>query len=167
MAELMPKERLQPSLLDRLADDEPGQHQESQDKRVLSLPKLRQSVLRDLGWLLNSTALEAVQDLRNVPYVSHSVLNYGMPNLSGVASSSIDTHILERRLRQAIIDFEPRLLPNSLKVKVLTAKEEMSVNALSFLIEADLWAQPLPTHLFIRSTLDLETGHVDVSESLG
>ena len=40
----------------------------------------------------------------------------------------------------------------------------MSLNALSFLIEADLWAQPIPTHLYIRSTLDLETGHVEVSE---
>ena len=36
MAELTPKERLQPSLLDRLTDDEPEQQQESRDKRVLS-----------------------------------------------------------------------------------------------------------------------------------
>lgn len=167
MAELLPKERLQPSLLDRLTDEEPTKTQEARDKRVLSLTRLRQSVLRDLGWLLNATALEALLDLQEVPYVAHSVLNYGMPNLSGVAASGIDVHILERRIKQAIVDFEPRLLPNSLKVRVITAPEEMSLNALTFLIEADLWTQPLPTHLLIRSTLDLETGHVDVSEGGG
>lgn len=167
MAELLPKERLQPSLLDRLTDDEPTQTREAQDKRVLSWSRLRQSVLRDLGWLLNATALEAVQDLQGAPYAARSVINYGMPNLSGVAASGIDVHALERRLRQAIVDFEPRLLPNSLKIRVISATDQMNVNALSFLIEADLWAQPLPTHLFIRSVLDLETGHVDVVEGGG
>lgn len=167
MAELLPKERLQPSLLDRLTDDEPAQTQEAREKRVLSVTKLRQSVLRDLGWLLNSTALEAVRDLREAPYAAASVINFGMPNLSGTAASGIDALALERRLRKSILDFEPRLLPNSLKVKVITAGDEMNLNALSFLIEADLWAQPLPTHLYIRSTLDLETGHVEVSEGTG
>lgn len=167
MAELLPKERLQPSLLDRLTDDEPAQIQESREKRVLSVTKLRQSVLRDLGWLLNATALEAVEDLSGTPYAAHSVINYGMPNLSGTAASGIDAPALERRLRQAIIDFEPRILPNTLKVKVITATGEMSLNALTFLIEADLWAQPLPMHLFIRSVLDLETGHTEISEGSG
>ena len=54
MAELTPKERLQPSLLDRLTDDAPAEKVESREQRVLSLTKLRQSVNRDLGWLLNT-----------------------------------------------------------------------------------------------------------------
>lgn len=33
MAELTPKDRLQPSLLDRLTDDEPDKTQESREKR--------------------------------------------------------------------------------------------------------------------------------------
>lgn len=167
MAELLPKERLQPSLLDRLTDDEPGQSDESREKRVLSLARLRQSVLRDLGWLLNATALEAVQDLRNYPETARSVLNYGMSSLAGAAASGIDTLALERRLRQAITDFEPRILSRSLKVRIMSAKDQMNLNALTFLIEGDLWSQPLPTHLYIRSVLDLETGHVDVAESPG
>jgi type VI secretion system protein ImpF len=32
------------------------------------------------------------------------------------------------------------------------------------LIEAELWAQPLPLRLFLRTDLDLETGEVQVSE---
>ena len=167
MAELLPRERLQPSLLDRLTDDEPEQVEEARDKRVLSLARLRQSVLRDLGWLLNCTALEAVQDLRGFPHAEHSVVNFGMPSLSGAALSGLDTGGLERRLRQAILDFEPRIIPRGLKVKVTTAQEQMSANALTFVIEGELWAQPLPMHLFIRSVLDLESGHVELLDGPG
>ena len=41
MAELAPRERLQPSLLDRLTDDEPDQEVESRERRVLSVRGLR------------------------------------------------------------------------------------------------------------------------------
>lgn len=166
MAELLPKERLQPSLLDRLTDDEPGASQEPREKRVLSLSRLRQSVLRDLGWLLNATALEAVQDLQHYPQAARSVINYGMPGLAGIAASGIDTVALERRLKQTIIDFEPRILPHSLKVRVLASTDQMNLSALTFVIEGDLWAQPLPAHMLIRSVLDLETGHAEIVEGL-
>jgi type VI secretion system protein ImpF len=164
MADLLPKERLQPSLLDRLTDDDPGTAQESREKRVLSLSRLRQSVLRDLGWLLNAAALEAVQDLESYPQAARSVINYGMPGLAGIAASGIDTVALERRLKQTITDFEPRILPNSLKVRVLASTDQMNLSALTFMIEGDLWAQPLPAHMLIRSVLDLETGHVEIVE---
>ena len=53
MGELIPKDRLQPSLLDRLTDEEPTVGVEAADKRVLSLARLRESVRRD--WPFFST----------------------------------------------------------------------------------------------------------------
>jgi type VI secretion system protein ImpF len=164
MAELVAKERLQPSLLDRLTDYAPGEKNESREQRVMSLRQLRQNVLRDLSWLLNTTALEALENLSSVPFVSHSVLNYGIPALSGSNFSSIDPVSLTRKMKQAIIDFEPRILASSLTIEIFTAGEQMSHKSLSFKIEGDLWAQPLPVHLFIRSDLDLETGEVVVND---
>ena len=38
----------------------------------------------------------------------------------------------------------------------------MNRNAMSFDIEAELWAQPLPLRLFLRTAVDLETGSIDV-----
>ena len=84
MAEqLLPQDRLQPALLDRLTDDEPDKKQEPREARVLSKSRMRQSVLRDLAWLFNATRLEAVDDLTKAPYVRRSVLNFGLPALSG------------------------------------------------------------------------------------
>ena len=91
MAELTQKERLQPSLLDRLTDDNPGHQTESKTKRVLSLQQLRSSVSRDLAWLLNSGNLDAVQDLSEYPEVASSVINYGMPNIAGLNTEDLDT----------------------------------------------------------------------------
>jgi type VI secretion system protein ImpF len=159
MAELTPKERLQPSLLDRLADDEPTQTVESREQRVLSLTRLRQSVNRDLGWLLNTGCLETIQDLDDYPHVRQSVLNFGIPDLTGTTLSNADPSTLERYLRQAILAFEPRILKRSLKIR---AKSGGDHNRIIFEIEGQLWAQPLPEHLYLRTILDLELGKVDI-----
>ncbi len=140
MAELTTKERLQPSLLDRLTDDTPDKKQESRDQRVLSMRKLREGVLRDLSWLLNAVNLSAVQDLDDYPEVARSVINYGMPDLAGHTSSGVDIHALERLLRQAILDFEPRLMRNTVKVRLRLADSQMNHNAMTFDIEGELWA---------------------------
>ncbi len=164
MAELTQKERLQPSLLDRLTDDERDHKQESRDKRVLSPARLRECVRRDLTWLLNTTHLAALEDLEAHPDVQRSVLNYGMPDLAGRTVSSVEVRSLERMLVKVIADFEPRLLKSSIKVKIIADREKMNHNAMCFGIEAELWAQPLPLRLFLRTEIDLETGTVSVSD---
>ncbi|MEJ1354416.1 MAG: type VI secretion system baseplate subunit TssE [Candidatus Sedimenticola sp. (ex Thyasira tokunagai)] len=167
MAELTTKERLQPSLLDRLTDDTPDKKQESRDQRVLSMRKLREGVLRDLSWLLNSVNLSAVQDLDEYPEVARSVVNYGMPDLAGHTASGVDIHALERLLRQAILDFEPRLMRNTVKVRLRLADSQMNHNAMTFDIEGELWAQPVPLHMFMKTEIDLEVGQVTVSDYSG
>jgi type VI secretion system protein ImpF len=164
MAELTPKERLQPSLLDRLTDEEPDQRQEPPERRVLSLRQLRASVLRDLAWLFNSVALSSAQDLEEFPLVAHSVLNFGLPDLAGRTASSVDVPGLERLLRRAILDYEPRILGNTVKVSLQSNPEQMSHNALTFEIEGELWAQPVPLRVLFKSELDLEVGEVKVAD---
>jgi len=166
MAELTPKERLQPSLLDRLTDDEPHTQQESREKRVLSMYKLRQSVLRDVSWLLNTDSFESVVDLTNYPEVAKSVLNYGIKDLAGRTVAGASLFEIEKGLKQAINTFEPRILPNTLSIQVLSS-EEMSQQALSFDIEASLWAQPLPLHLYLRTEINKITGDVNLRDMDG
>jgi type VI secretion system protein ImpF len=162
MADLTQKERLQPSLLDRLTDNDPERKQESRDARVLTPSRLRDCVRRDLAWLLNTTHLRAMQNLDEHPQVARSVLNYGMPDLAGRTTSGVDTTVLEQAIRKVILDFEPRLVAKTLRVKLFVDEKQMNHNAMSFDIEAELWAQPLPLRLFLRTAVDLETGTIDV-----
>jgi type VI secretion system protein ImpF len=167
MAELTQQERLQPCLLDRITDDAPEKTQESRDQRVVSLRRLREGVLRDLGWLLNATNMAALEDLTDYPHVAQSVLNYGMPGLAGTLASSIDVVEFERKIYQAIVDFEPRILRDTLKVRLAVAIDQMSHNAMTFEIEGQLWAQPVPQRIYLKTEIDLELGAVKLSDYTG
>jgi type VI secretion system protein ImpF len=166
MAEqLTPQERLQPALLDRLTDDAPDQRLEPREQRVMSKARLRQAVLRDLAWLFNATAFETKGNLVRLPHVRRSVINFGLPPLSGQTASSLEVRELERAIRQAILDFEPRILADSLAVHALT---ELSAfdhhNVIGIEIHGQLWAQPVPIELLVRTEIDLETGKVQIAD---
>jgi type VI secretion system protein ImpF len=167
MAELLNQERLQPSLLDRLMDDEPEQKQESRERRVLSLRKLRQGVLRDLSWLMNATNQNGRLDSERFPEVARSVVNYGMPDLAGFTAASLDIPTLERMVKEVILRFEPRILAHTLKVRAIADLQQMSHNTIGFNIEGELWAQPVPLRLFLKTDIDLEAGFINVVDYLG
>ena len=167
MAELTPRERLQPSLLDRLTDEEPRTPQESREQRVLSPRKLRECVIRDLQWLMNTSNLACAEDLTAYPQVTDSVLNYGLPDLAGKHVSDLDVATLELALRRAILRFEPRILPHTVKIRAALDTAQMSHNAIRFYIEGQLWGQPLPQQLYLKTEVDLETGDIQVSETSG
>lgn len=161
MAELLSKDRLQPSLLDRLSDDDSQSQLESRDQRVLSMRGLRKAVLRDLGWLLNTTGLCAVRALEGHPLAAQSVLNFGLPDLAGKTASGLDRAELARRIRQAIWDFEPRILRDSVRVVALAPGQRgMAPNQVAFEIHGELWGQPLPERLYLKTELDLEIGEI-------
>ena len=167
MADLTPRERLQPSLLDRLTDDEPHKKQESRERRVVSMQKLRECVMRDLSWLLNTGNLSQTQDLVDYPFVEISVLNYGIPDVAGHTISSTDVLSMERQVRQSIVNFEPRILRNKVKVRAVVREDQMDANVLTFEIEGELWAEPFPERIFLRTQVDLETGVVSVANHAG
>jgi type VI secretion system protein ImpF len=163
MAELSARERLQPSLLDRLTDDDAANSQEPRDKRVLSMRGLRRAVLRDLSWLFNATGLAALQDLDDYPLAAQSVINFGFPDLSGKTASGLDADAVARRLRQAIWDYEPRVLRDTVQVVVKTGEAAGgSPNQVIFEIHGQLWGQPLPENLYLKTELDLELGEIRV-----
>jgi type VI secretion system protein ImpF len=165
MAELTPQERLQPALLDRLTDDEPGERAESRERRVMSRIRMRQAVLRDLAWLFNTSRPGAEIDFSDAPHARRSVLNYGLPALSGTSASMLEPADLEKRIREAIRDFEPRILPETLRVRAIVNEDVLDHhNVVGMEIQGQLWAQPVPLELLVRTEIDLETGKVEIAD---
>ncbi|HWS12623.1 MAG TPA: type VI secretion system baseplate subunit TssE [Rhodocyclaceae bacterium] len=164
MAELTSQERLQPALLDRLIDEDPSKKLEPREARVITKGKLRQAVLRDLAWLFNATRPSDV-DWTGLPEAERSVINYGLPSLSGETASTLDVIELENGIRQAIIDFEPRITPSSLQVEALVGEDQLDHhNVVSVQIRGQLWSQPVPIELLLRTELDLESGEVEIRD---
>lgn len=162
MAELNPKERLLPSLLDRLTDDKPNIKEEPRDSRASSMQSLRTSVMRDLEWLMNTVNLESIVDLQDYPDIAESVLNFGLPGLAGNTRNSAELLQIEKLIKQAIQAFEPRILKNTVRVKLIENAELENRHAIAFQIEGTLWGRPMPEALYLHTELDLELGEVKI-----
>ena len=161
MAEALSRDRLYPSLLDRLIDDEPGRATEARENRSATLQRLRENVLRDLNWLFNAT--QSSVDFDGDTLLSGSVINYGMPPLAGRPASQYDLGELARVLREVILRFEPRIIAHTLKVSA-DANRGVSHNVLGFRIEGQMWSQPIPLEIYMRTEIDLESGMTQVVE---
>ena len=167
MAAVDLRNRLQPSLLDRLTDDQPDERVESDDRRVMSKAQLRAAVLRDLAALFNAVQPLGAQAEPYAP-VAESVLQFGLPPLSGRLASSLDITVLEGLIRQAIVRFEPRILPETLQVRALEATSVLDThNVIEFEIRGELWSHPVPLEVLLRTQLDLEAGQVEVRDAAG
>jgi type VI secretion system protein ImpF len=162
MAEALSRDRLYPSLLDRLVDDEPGKLTEPRENRAASLQKLRDNVLRDLTWLFN--AVQSSESLNNDELLMGSVINYGLPPLAGRPASQYELGELSRVQREVILRFEPRIIAHTLKVRAEKMSGD-SHNVLGFRIEGQLWSQPVPLEIYMRTEIDLESGLTNVMET--
>jgi type VI secretion system protein ImpF len=118
-------------LFERLVDKEPGQ-EEPQPFRVVTREKLRESVRRELGQLLNS---RCPIPLRLIGEVERTVINYGIPDFSSLSpQSSDDRQLIASVICQTISDYETRLQ----NVRVNVEYFEGDVRTLSITIDADL-----------------------------
>jgi len=100
--------RVTPSVLDRLIDLDPQEKHEAPKSRSASLEDLRQSVRRDLEWLLN-TRCHFESDIESLEETKKSVAFYGLPDIMGVnAKNNAEQVRLTKSLETAIRTFEPR-----------------------------------------------------------
>ncbi len=156
MSDPVATEKLQPCLLDRLTDDDPTHQEESRNQRVVSPQRYLRGVMRDLQWLFNTSAwhgpeAESEAMWKEFPEARRSVLNFGVHQLCGSTSPELER--LQEQLGEAIHFFEPRIFSRSLSIKVDSER-----NFLIFEIDGELWANPLPEHLHLKTTVDVETG---------
>jgi len=151
-----------PCLLDRLVDFAPGSEEEPARRRTVSLDEYRAAVLRDLRWLLNSACHLPWEDICEFPHVARSVLNYGTRDLAGITTDNLDGLELERQYRDAIIAFEPRIVPDSLQVRLAHANRS-EVGRVGFEIKGHLWALPHPERIYFRTEIDLESGVCEIT----
>jgi type VI secretion system protein ImpF len=161
------RNRLQPALLDRLTDEHPEERREAESHQVMSKQQLRQAVLRDLGALFNSVQPLGAE-AEPYPLLGDSVLNFGLPALSGQLASKLDVAVLEGAIRKAIIRFEPRILADTLQIQAQEATSVLDThNVIEFEIRGHLWSQPVPLEILLRTQLDLEAGQVEVRDVAG
>jgi type VI secretion system protein ImpF len=163
MADRTISERLQPSLLDRLTDDETDKSVEARDRRVIDIRRLREIVQRDLAWLLNTQNAESWIEPERHPHAARSVLNFGIGDLSGSFATGDRAAAIRQSIQQAIETFEPRLRRGSVQIDLTSQMVERGV-IVTFEIRAEMWAHPVPMELYLRSEIDVTTGDVKIEQ---
>lgn len=145
------------SVFDRLIDDDPQSSHEAPMSRAESIERLKESVRRDIEWLLNTrrtpdTAPDALEELQR------SLYHYGLPDTTSMSRDSVETRSrLARLVEQAITLFEPRLAG----VRVtLAGGEKTSIGAVRFVIEGMLRMDPSPERVSFDTLLSTGAGSV-------
>jgi type VI secretion system protein ImpF len=141
-------------VLDRLLDFEPELAREAIASRAKSLRQLKQSVKRDLEWLLNTRQIAEglPPDLKEV---NHSLAAYGLPDFSSASiQNPADQKRMLREIEDAIRIFEPRLED----VAVTLEPTRDTERAVRFRIEARLKVEPAPEPVTFDTVLQLGSG---------
>jgi type VI secretion system protein ImpF len=152
--------RITPSVLDRLLDFEPKSSKEAPKSRLRSLNELKQSVKRDLEWLLNSRAYPGNVD-EKLEEVRKSVAVYGLPDFTGVSAKNYKEQTrLSAAIEDAIKYFEPRFIDLKVSLEPVSNVDK----ALKFHIEAQLDIEPTPEPIAFDTVLELGSGEFSVKE---
>jgi type VI secretion system protein ImpF len=151
MSRINPDQLLLPSLLDRLVDFDPDKIQELPASRAQRLRDLKLSVRRDLEYLLNTRVA-----LREMPedceQIKTSVLNYGIPDFSGIAMGTRkQQENLRRRVEEAIERYETRF--KRVRVELILDSEDARQRLIRFRIDGVLHAEPAPEPVAFDSYL--------------
>lgn len=152
--------RITPSVLDRLIDYEPEISREPISSRSKSLRLLKQSVRRDLEYLLNTRQVVGgvPADLKEL---SNSLAAYGLPDFSTAAvKSTSDQNRMRRAVEEMIDSFEPRLQ----NIVVTLEPEREDERSVRFRIDANLMIDPAPEPVTFDTVLQLVNGEYRVKE---
>lgn len=165
MTRQQPERTAQQSLIDRLVDDALDERGDPPITWAQSLRLLKQSLRRDLDWLLNTRRSgepvpEGFVELRG------SLHDYGLEDISSMSRDSSETRQrLVRNIEEAIVDFEPRL--GSVHVSLVDEDDDPTRREVHFLIEAMLRVDPSPEPVVFDTVLEVASGEYQLGGDAG
>jgi len=155
-----PEQTVTLSLMERLIDQDPKNATENPMTRAQSLRLLKNSLRRDLEWLLNSRQNpEAVgPEYREL---ERSLFNYGLPDATTMSWTSVaDRQKLSRLIQVTLARFEPRIS----RLKVIPLESAGAArHVLRFQIEGLLDMDPAPEHISFDTVLQLASGDYQIT----
>jgi type VI secretion system protein ImpF len=129
------------SLIDRLVDNDPKTNKEPRPLRTISKEELKESVRRELGWLLNTrTSISTREfDARDL-----TVIDYGMPDFGSYSPAHVeDQMLLAKRIARAISAFESRLQDVKVTVELEMANERTLRVSIDAVLVSDMLREPV------------------------
>lgn len=150
-----------PSVLDRLLDDHP--EVTSNTPMFFEVADFKRALARDLEALLNTRILDHSELLEPYPLAGQTVINFGIPDLSGLSLlNPDDREYLRDRVRRAIECHEPRLT----RVRITLELPRDGERLLRFRVDAVLKVHPHKPPVSFDATLQLSSNAYQITGAL-
>jgi len=159
-----PEQTVTQSVLERLIDRQPELPVDPAPTRAQSVRQLKNSLRRDLEWLLNTRRTPEPAG-SEYEFLEKSLFNYGLPDTTALSwDVSRDRARLTRMLEQTLVVFEPRIS----RIRVIPMESAGgSQHVLRFQIEGMLDMDPAPELISFDTVLQLSSGQYQVKGDAG
>lgn len=120
---------------------------------------LKRNLALDLLSLVNTIDLNSAIDISEFDYVGRSVLNFGLSDVSRLTSQEIGVEEIAFNLREALLNHEPRLRPDTLRVEKDVETDEVE-QRIRFTVSAEMACQPLDVPMEFAAEVEVGSGKV-------
>jgi len=125
--------------------------------------QLRDQLAQDLNSLLNTVNLAAAFDLSRHDHVRTSILNYGIPEISTRTIDENRTSDILTEIETALLTFEPRLIPKTIKVARDQSIDPDSLNV-RFLVSGEMACDPVAVAVEFVADIDVNSGKLKIGK---
>ncbi len=154
MAKGRPEILVTQSLLDRLTS-----HEQWPETRNASITMFRESLKRDLEWLLN-TRQPITPELEDFPLAKNSMLRFGFPDIHSFSTTrGKDPAALARAMEECIKLYEPRIS----EPRVELARSDMLSRSMKFHVGGKISYENMEEEIKFDTVLELIRGEYEVS----
>lgn len=133
-------------------------------RATISEAELQRTVSGDLEALMNTINFGSTVDLDEHPDVRRSIVNFGIPDIVHRSLEESGVNGIGRELEQALADYEPRLVPGTIRVF-----RDHSIDAaelkVRFMVRADLDCDPLNLPVQFVADLERDSGKITVGRA--
>ena len=116
----------------------------------------------DLLSLVNTVNLAAAVDLTGLDYVEKSVLNFGLADITHMTSEDAGLSDVSNSLIAALVEHEPRLHRDSLRVDRSDSFDEVN-QRVRFVVSGELACRPLDIPIEFVAEVDVGSGKVQLT----
>jgi type VI secretion system protein ImpF len=133
---------------------------------TISEAQLRAELMRDLDLLLNTTNLASSIDLADEPEIRRSIVNFGVPDIIRITIDENRIDSVSEAMSEAILAFETRLLPDSIKVSRDTSIDVGGLGV-RFLVLAEMNCEPVALPVEFVADLEMASGRLSMRKRPG
>ncbi len=131
-------------------------------RRATNEQALRRELSEDLSTLLNTVNLGSTLDISELTYVSNSILNFGLADISSFTVEEMAVADVSVELRDILRSYEPRLVPETIEVERIGGVDTVDMKV-RFVIRAEMRASPVDVPVEFVADLEIETAKMQIS----